>query len=475
MNRKGRFPGLALSAVLLLSITAVNAEDVTLNTVLYPDNEKTAVKFTTTDRAPKAQISASVRPETGQSWIEVSWKKLEPALLFGGDVNCYVLWTVTPDGAAVSQGELPIRADRSGNSKFSVPFKSFALMVTAEPFPIVRRPSNLVVFISNPTDSKMAKNGTVTFNGFRAETKHEQESIATLKYTDKTPVELMQARKSVEIMDRFEAEKYAMAAARDARTALSQAEDAYAGRVGKSKNVPELSARTMSLCNDAVRSAVTQIDAQKAQAAEAKRLSDLAQKQAETEAERAARVKTEADLAGVEKQRAALAVEVQQVAAQKAAVEREKDQMKSERDALAARLSGALGKVAATERTGRGLVVSLAGGILFESGKSALKTNAQIALAKLSGILMMIPNTNIQVEGHTDSTGSAETNQKLSTERAAAVMDFLKTQGVEDARMHSTGLGPSQPVASNDNAEGRAKNRRVEIVVPDATAANSGK
>src|SRR5262249_16211342 len=156
-----------------------------------------------------------------------------------------------------------------------------------------------------------------------------------------TPVELQQARNAVAIMDRFEAEKYAMPQARDARTALSQAEDAYAGRVGKSKNVPELSARTMSLCNDAVRAPANQIDAQKAEAAEAKRLADLAQKQAETDAERAARVKTEADLANVEKQRQALAVE-------KAAVEKDRNQIKSERDALAARLSGALGKVAAT-------------------------------------------------------------------------------------------------------------------------------
>jgi outer membrane protein OmpA-like peptidoglycan-associated protein len=474
MSLKTKIGATLVVVAFMLATTGAYAENVTLTTVLYPDNEKTAVKFSTTDRAPKAQVSASVKPEAGQSWIEVSWKKLEPALLFGGDINCYVIWTVTPDGTAVSQGELPVRTDRSGDMRFSVPFKNFALMVTAEPFPVVRKPSTLVIFMSNPTDSKRAKNATVTFGGFRAETKHEQESIAALKYTDKTPVELQQARKAVELMDRFEAEKYAQSAARDARTALSQAEDAYQGRVGKSKDVPELSSRTMSLCNDAVRAAVTQIDAQKAQATEAKRLSELAQKQAETEAERAARVKTEADLATVETQRQALQVEVQKVAAEKAQVEKEKDQMKSERDALAARLSGALGKVAATERTGRGLVVSLSGGILFESGKSALKTNAKVSLAKLSGILMMIPNTNIQVEGHTDATGSAETNQKLSAARAAAVKDFLKSQGVEDSRMASTGFGPSQPVAPNDTAEGRAKNRRVEIVVPDAQAQNSG-
>jgi outer membrane protein OmpA-like peptidoglycan-associated protein len=205
---------------------------------------------------------------------------------------------------------------------------------------------------------------------------------------------------------------------------------------------------------------VKQIEAQKAQDLEAKRLAELAQKEAETEAEKAARLRTEADLAEVQKQRAALEVEVARVEAEKAKIQKD-------RDALAARLSGALGKVSATERTGRGLVVSLSGGILFETGKSALKTDAQVSLAKLAGILLMIPNTNIQIEGHTDATGTEEKNAKLSLERASAVMEFLESQGVEKARMSAKGLAAAQPVASNDTPDGRAKNRRVEIVVPD--------
>jgi outer membrane protein OmpA-like peptidoglycan-associated protein len=159
------------------------------------------------------------------------------------------------------------------------------------------------------------------------------------------------------------------------------------------------------------------------------------------------------------------------VQAEKAEVEAEKEKIQRERDALAQRLSGALGKVSATERTGRGLVVSLAGGILFPSGKSTLKPEAKVSLAKLSGILLMIPNANIQVEGHTDSTGSPEVNAKLSLERAAAVMAFLKSQGVEDSRMRAAGIGPDRPVASNDTPDGRAQNRRVEIIVPEDSAA----
>jgi outer membrane protein OmpA-like peptidoglycan-associated protein len=119
--------------------------------------------------------------------------------------------------------------------------------------------------------------------------------------------------------------------------------------------------------------------------------------------------------------------------------------------------------------------VSLAGGILFPSGKSTLKPEAKVSLAKLSGILLMIPTTNIQVEGYTDSTGSAETNAKLSMDRATAVMDFLKSQGVEETRVTAAGLGPEKPVDTNDTPEGRAKNRRVEIVVPEDNAASMNK
>ena len=457
---------------LLLAVSAPRAAETTLNAVLYPEGKEIDLKFETTERAPKAVLKGSVRPQQGQSRIEISWKKLEPALLFGGDVNCWILWTVTPEGIAQSLGELPVREDRSGEASFSTPAKQFALMVTAEPLPAVRRPSDLVAFVSLPSEDKLSKNASFGFDGYRSiATKRDHESIAGLKYDDKTPVELQQARKAIEIMDRFEAEKYAQQPARDARVALGQADDAYQGRIGSKKDVPELSMRTVSLASAAVGSAITKMDAAKAQETEAARLAELAQKQKETETERAARVKTEAELANVEQQRQALQTDMQRVQAEKAQVEADRARIQRDRDALAQRLSGALGKVSATERTGRGLVVSLSGGILFPSGKATLKPEAKVSLAKLSGILLMIPNTHIQVEGHTDSTGSDEVNAKLSQERAAAVMDFMKSQGVEEARMKANGIGAAAPVASNDTPDGRAKNRRVEIVVPETEAA----
>ena len=455
MNTRRRVGVCSLVLVSMLLAASAAPPDLGLNAVLYPDGEKCDLKFTTTDRAPKAALAGSVRSELGQSRIEVDWSKLEPALLFGGDANCWVLWTISPDGTAQSLGEIPVRESRSGSASFSSPLKHFAMMVTAEPFAIVRRPSDLVAFVSAPTTSKKAKNSTFAFAGagFREGMKRDVESIAALKYEDKTPVDLRQARKAIELMDRYEAEKYAQAPAREARVALGQADDAYEGRVGKKGDVPELSLRTMSLASDAVRTAVKQIEATKAKETEAARVAELAQIQAETEAEKAARLKTEADLAEVQKQRQALEIE--------------KTKIQKERDELAARLSGALGKVSATERTGRGLVVSLSGGILFETGKSELKTDAKVSLAKLAGILLMIPNANIQVEGHTDSTGTVETNAKLSLARATSVREFLEAQGVEKGRMLAKGVAAEQPVAPNDTADGRAKNRRVEIIVPE--------
>ena len=114
-----------LAAAALVASTAL-AAGTGLNAVLYPEGEDIKVKFLTTERAPKATLSGSVRAQQGQSRIEVKWKGLEPALLFGGDVNCWVLWTVTPEGVVQSLGELPVREDRSGEATFSSPAKQFA-------------------------------------------------------------------------------------------------------------------------------------------------------------------------------------------------------------------------------------------------------------------------------------------------------------------------------------------------------------
>jgi outer membrane protein OmpA-like peptidoglycan-associated protein len=103
--------------------------------------------------------------------------------------------------------------------------------------------------------------------------------------------------------------------------------------------------------------------------------------------------------------------------------------------------------------------------VLFDTGKYTLKPATQISLAKVSGILQAYPGLKLQVEGYTDSTGSQEFNQKLSENRAGAVRDFLVTQGVQPENIASTGYGMAKPVADNNTVQGRALNRRVQLVV----------
>jgi outer membrane protein OmpA-like peptidoglycan-associated protein len=79
----------------------------------------------------------------------------------------------------------------------------------------------------------------------------------------------------------------------------------------------------------------------------------------------------------------------------------------------------------------------------------------------------MMPELNLRVEGHTDNTGSDTLNQKLSEDRAEGVVLLLKTQGISASRQKSEGYGPRRPAATNDTKEGRAKNRRVEIVIAE--------
>jgi OOP family OmpA-OmpF porin len=103
--------------------------------------------------------------------------------------------------------------------------------------------------------------------------------------------------------------------------------------------------------------------------------------------------------------------------------------------------------------------------VYFDTGSAMLKPESMKQLEQLAAVLKAYPAVAISVEGHTDNTGDAAVNKTLSAERAAAVEKALATLGVPDARITSTGYGPGKPIASNDTEDGRAQNRRVEVVV----------
>lgn len=131
----------------------------------------------------------------------------------------------------------------------------------------------------------------------------------------------------------------------------------------------------------------------------------------------------------------------------------------------AADAQAALAKLAAVKEEARGLVITLSGSVLFASGKSALLPAAQDRLNQVTEALMATKERRLTVEGHTDAQGSNSSNQVLSQKRADAVRSYLISRGYPGDLILAKGIGEDRPIADNANAEGRANNRRVEIVV----------
>jgi outer membrane protein OmpA-like peptidoglycan-associated protein len=210
--------------------------------------------------------------------------------------------------------------------------------------------------------------------------------------------------------------------------------------------------------------------AAKAKAAADAQAAAEAQRQAELTAAKESQMKAEAQAQAAEAKAAADAAAAKAAAEQAAtqakaqAAAEEAERAQAATAALRAQLLKQLNDVLQTTDTPRGLVVNMAD-VLFETGKYALSTDAQLKLAKLSGIIQAHPGLNLAIEGYTDTTGAADFNMKLSQQRADTVRQFLIAQGLSADTITSKGLGEADPIADNSTAAGRKLNRRVEIIV----------
>jgi len=126
-------------------------------------------------------------------------------------------------------------------------------------------------------------------------------------------------------------------------------------------------------------------------------------------------------------------------------------------------------EAAAIRREGNLLEISLKGDVTFDTDSAIVRPGLYSEIDRIANILIKYPNTVIQVEGHTDSTGTESYNMDLSARRAEAVKNILVNKGVEPSRILTLAFGESKPIASNDYDYGRAQNRRVEIKVAPTT------
>jgi outer membrane protein OmpA-like peptidoglycan-associated protein len=483
--RKSAIPVLAF----LLVSTALQAADVRLTALSLQSGKPLDVNFSRTPRSPsKAAMRATLLYEKGQGTIDLSFEKMEPAVLFSGDITSYVLWAVAIDGTTDNLGEVIVdRKDCSSSQRFFTNRKIFALMVTAEPMAAVSRPTEYVLFTSGEVGTPGVMNTPFEFTNFRTGPRPALDSIAGFQYSDDTPVAFKQAQKIIEAAEKMNAAAVNPTAVASAKSSFAKAENLVQGR-GNKRSIADFSRVAIQLAAQAIVDTTRANEAKAAAEAEARRQAEKAALEqraqaAETEAQRVAR-----ELKEVQAQREALSQEskdlLQQrdklaaerdmiaagrdkVAAERDAVAAEREAIKKDRDQLAGMLKGALSTVAETNETARGVIVSLPG-ILFDLNKATLKISAQITVAKLAGILMVFQNMNLSIEGYTDSTGTDELNMSLSTERAKAVYEFLKGQGIAESRMKYQGFGSANPVAPNDSEMNRARNRRVEVVLTQA-------
>jgi len=478
----------------------------------------TRIDFRGTVLQSQARGEARVESRRGAIRIQAQFEKLEPASRFGSGFLTYVLWAISPEGRADNLGELILEGQKS-KVDVTEQMQAFALIVTAEPYFAVSQPSEVVVIenVVRPDTMGSVEEMDAKFDLLE---RGQYETTVQAGYeapgvSSRIPLSLLEARNAMQIVKTAGAEQYAADTYKKAAQLLQTAEGYLTQK--REKKVIETAAReAVQTAEDArtitmkrraeerlaqERQAAADREAQAKAQAEA---SERARLEAQLAAERAAREKAEADAAKAaalaqqqaaqaEAEKSRLAAEqaakqqaeaeaaraaalAQQQAAQADAerarkmaedADRARQQAEAEKADLRKRLLDQLNSVLQTTDSARGLIVNMSD-VLFDTAKYTLKPAAREKLAKISGIVLAHPGLSLKVEGHTDSVGSDEYNQLLSEQRASSVRDFLVQQGVPDHSVTSRGFGKTQPAATNDTAEGRAKNRRVELVVTGA-------
>jgi outer membrane protein OmpA-like peptidoglycan-associated protein len=486
--------------------------------VRYAENEKTSVNLNGTSLAPRVLGKVDVQYKKNNALIKLKVENLDSPQSFGPFYTTFVVWAVTPEGQTENLMELPTGYATEVQTQSLA--QTFGVIISAEPHSAVKMPSQKVV-----AETTLPKNATFGVRTTQAQYRvdkgrfYETEEDSILKADYTTPRLVLGARRSLDIARRAGAKEFAREEFRQAEEKLVSLEQIWPYNLkkndtvkfsGLARDVTRLAqvARDLSVEREAqaridderqerlrrLEEARAQAEAAKAEAERIKLEADRARAEAELAKARAEVAKSEAEKAeraaaeerarreeaAREADRAQLAAKAREEAARveteraRAETERAKqatEEAKRERDAALQKLYVSLSEILDTKRETRGFIVNL-GDVLFDTGRATLKITAREKLSKLAGILLAYPGQlTLEIEGHTDSVGSDELNNRLSQSRAQSVNDYLTLAGVKAERVKAVrGFGKSKPIASNGTTAGRQMNRRVEIVIDDSEA-----
>ena len=506
--------------------------DRTVKAVKYAHRSgSTKINFEGSDLMTSAKGEAKVDSHRGAMEIKVEFWNLQKPTKFGAEYLTYVMWAISPEGRAVNLGEVLVGNNDRSKLDVTTDLQAFAMIVTAEPYYAVRRPSNVVVMENSirpdtegTTEVVDAKYELIDRGGY-IPTGYKFDPVVL---NAKLPLEFFEARNALRIAQSAGAEQYAASSYTNASDQMKQADDLAVQKQIDRKNLSSTSRLVVQTAEDAREISVKRIDEERAEAARAEDANRIAsanagKRSAESDTADAVRARANAEgmtrdaqdsarnaAAGQERaERDNAAAQQQKLDAQAdsdrsraaatdaglATADAQQHQRDAEADSANSRLAAAnsdqqlqravrdreelrarllvqFNTILQTRDTARGLVVNMSD-VLFDSAKFTLRPAAREKLAKISGIVLAYPTLSLAIEGNTDSVGGDDYNQQLSENRAGSVRDYLAKEGIPTASMTAHGFGRSQPVASNDTPEGRQQNRRVELVVSGEVIGNA--
>ncbi|HZS44565.1 MAG TPA: OmpA family protein [Blastocatellia bacterium] len=512
-----------ITAVLFLLILpsfalAQSGGDVTFDTVAvtYPEGKEVKLDLTGTELGLKASgkaISgkATIEHNKGVTSISLRIGGFSPAARLGSQYTTYVLWAVTPEGQFQNLGEFRRRGSDTFDVWLGTPFKTathfqtFSLIITAEPYSMVETPSRTVIVSNRPPVDRgiQSEPTTISFPG--------DSEVAMLKFTpdreigreeyNKIPVELLGARRAMDVARFFQADQYAPQSYAKASEMLDTAERQFSQR--QYDESADTAQRAIALAESARSLAVTRKKAKEARDLinqkdeEIAKLEDIAKASDKNRYD--AEKKLERETASKEKAEDRLRQLEEDLERSKSDVKRYTDEiaranndLKAERDKnadLQNKLNDMQAKQIAeanqkalieqavetqkeinanfeTKQDDRGYIVIIPDSFFRSATSTDLKDETNSKLDIVAKFLVTYSDRKVRLESYTDNAGTEESRQELANKRGQAVVSYLELKGVKADQMTAIAMGNNNPRATNKSVIGRERNRRIELIIP---------
>lgn len=477
--------------------------------ITYPLDEIVITQFRGTTRFPRMKGEGRIkRTSKNGTEVEVTVSKMPRPFELGAGYATYVLWAISPDGQVDNLGEIKRRGTFEFDSKISVttPLQTFALIVTAEPHFLVRRPSQAIMLENlspySPTGKTIATMRAIQYFGNSSDFFRDARTpeIAEIDY-QKIPSTILQAKQAVALAKFAGAQRDATEELQQAETLLQNAENAW--KADRPEEQIDITARqAISSAVKAEQTAIVRKDARekrnekikqdaesrqseekytdaqnqisdlKAELARETRNRELAERDAANYSgqikdlrDEIGKLREELGKTKVEAQIAKQKIEQYENEKQTQVQKQESENKFAQFQANQGMLIQSLKQYGTVRQNERGIILTLPENFWTTPRVSSLSAKAQAKVIALAQILAGNPDYKIAIESHTDNKGIADELQTLTQERAQAIADKIIGLGATQDRIEAKGMGASLPIVANTTVANRAKNRRVEIVL----------